>query len=126
MLMDDLREQLKNMSPDIQTIISFWNNAQLEKQFNELEATSQEEEFWKNPQQTDILKELQQVRTLREEFIHITTTHKDLIELIDLFTDNEEELAKIASEVTDLCKKVIAFKIHLLLNEPSDSTNCFV
>ena len=39
MLIDDLHEQLKNMIPDIQTITSFWNNAQLEKKFQELEAT---------------------------------------------------------------------------------------
>ena len=126
MLIDDLHEQLKNMSPDIQTIISFWNNAQLEKQYTELEKTSQEEEFWKNPKQTEISKELQHLRTVREQFTHIVTTHKDLTELIDLFTENEAELIKIAAEVNDLRKKVIAFKIQLLLNEPSDNTNCFV
>ena len=126
MLIDDLREQLKNMAPDIQIIISFWSNAQLEKQFNELEATSQEEDFWKNPKQTEISKKLQHLRLLREQFIHITATYKDLSELIDLFTENETELAKISAEVSDLRKKVLAFKIHLLLNEPSDSTNCFV
>jgi peptide chain release factor 2 len=126
MLFDDLHEQLKNMTPDIQTIISFWNNAQREKQFNELEAISQQEEFWKNPKQTDILKELQHLRTLREQFTYIITAHKDLTELINLFTENETELTKISAEVNDLRKKVIAFKIHLLLNEPSDSENCFV
>jgi peptide chain release factor 2 len=126
MLIDDLHEQLKNMSPDIQTIISFWNNAQLEKQHNELEATSQEEEFWKNPKQAEISKELQHLRTLREEFNHIVTTHKDLNELIDLFADNESELTKISAEVNNLRKKVVAFKIQLLLNEPSDSVSCFV
>jgi peptide chain release factor 2 len=126
MLIDDLREQLKNIEPDIQTIVSFWNNAQLEKQFQELEKTSKEEEFWKNPQQAEISKELQHLRTLRDQFITITTTQKDLSELIDLFAENEVELAKIAADVTDLRKKVIAFKIHLLLNEPSDASNCFV
>jgi len=126
MLVDDLYEQLKNIAPDIQTIIAFCNNTQLEKQFNDLEAQSHAEEFWKNPQQTVILKELQHLRTLHEHYIHITTTHKDLMELIDLFADNDTELTKIATEVTNLRKKVIAFKIQLLLNEPSDSAHCFV
>jgi len=126
MLVDDLYEQLKNMAPDIQTIIAFWNNAQLEQKFNDLEALSHEEEFWKNPQQTTILKELQHLRTLHEQFTEITTTHKDLNELISLFAENETELTKISSDVTHLRKKVIAFKIHLLLNEPSDSAHCFV
>src|SRR5438132_1272005 len=126
MLIDDLHEQLKNMVPDIQTIISFWNNAQLEKKFQTLETLSQEENFWKNPRQTEISKELQQIRTLREQYLEVTTNHKELAELIELFADNENELIKISSEIVSLRKKVVAFKIHLLLNEPSDSSNCFI
>lgn len=126
MLIDDLREQLKNLEPDILTIISFWNNAQLEKQFTTLEASSQEEDFWKNPQQTEISKTLQQVRLLREQYLHVTTTHKDLTELINLFSENETELEKITPDVNRLHKTIIAFKIQLLLNEPSDESNCFV
>ena len=116
----------KTCTPDIQTIVSFWNNAQLEKKFQTLETTSQEEEFWKNPKQTEISKELQHVRTLRDQYLEITKNHKELSELVDLFAENESELAKISSEITSLRKKVIAFKIQLLLNEPSDTSNCFV
>jgi peptide chain release factor 2 len=126
MLVDDLQEQLKNITPDIQTIISFWHNAQLEQRFQELDALSHEEEFWKNPHQTEILKELQQLRTLREQYLSITTSHKDLIELVTLFAEKEEELANIAKETTDLRKKVVSFKVHLLLNQPNDTTNAFV
>lgn len=126
MLIDDLHEQLKNMTPDIQTIMLFWSNTQLEKKFQTLEATSQEEEFWKNPKQTEISKELQHIRTLREQYLEITNNHKELSELIDLFAENEHELIKLSSEINALRKKVTAFKIHLLLNEPSDASNCFV
>lgn len=126
MLIDDLHEQLKNMAPDTQTIISFWNNAGLEQKFQNLEKTSQEEDFWKNPKQTDISKELQQIRTLREQYVEITTNYKELTELVELFADNENELLKISSEISALRKKVISFKIQLLLNEPGDSSNCFV
>jgi peptide chain release factor 2 len=126
MLKDDLFEQLKNMAPDIQTIISFCNNTQLEKKFQTLETTSQKEDFWKNPKQTDILKELQQIRLLHEQYFEITKNYKDLTELVDLFAENENELTKISSEISHLRKKVIAFKIHLLLHEPSDTSNCFL
>ena len=126
MLKDELHEQLKNLLPDIQTIVSFWNNAELEKKFKTLETISQEEEFWKNPKQTEISKELQQIRLLREQYKETTSGHKELSELVDLFADNEEELTKLSSEIKSLRKKVIAFKIHLLLNEPNDDANCFV
>ncbi len=126
MLIDDLHEQLKNMTADIQTIVSFWNNAQLEKKFKTLETASQEEDFWKNPKQTEISKELQHIRTLREQYLEITTNHKEFSELINLFAEHETELTKISSEINALRKKVISFKIQLLLNEPSDVSNCFV
>ena len=38
MLIDDLAESLKNIEPDIQTIISFCTNTQLEKKFHDLES----------------------------------------------------------------------------------------
>lgn len=126
MLIDDLYEQLKNMEPDIKTIVSFWNNAQLEKQCSDLEKISQQEDFWKNPKQTEISKELQHIRTLKEQYVYITTAHKDLAELLSLFADNETELNKITPDISELRKKIIAFKIHLLLNEPNDSSSCFV
>jgi peptide chain release factor 2 len=126
MLIDDLQEQLKSIEPDIQTIVSFWNNAQCEKKFQELEKISQEEEFWKNPKQTEISKELQQIRNVREQYLHVTRGHKDLIELLSLFADNEEELIKITPEINDLRKKGIALKIQLLLNDPNDSSSCFI
>lgn len=126
MLSDDLYEQLKNMEPDIQTITSFWTNAQLETKFKALESLSQEEDFWKNTKQTEISKELQHVKTLRDQFLQIITSHKDLTELISLFADSESELIKVSPEVNELRKKVAAFKIHLLLNDPKDSSSCFV
>jgi len=126
MLADDLHEQLKSIDPEIKIIVSFWNNAQLEKKFYELAALAQEEDFWKNPQQITISKDLQHIRTLRDQYIHITTMYTDLKELVTLFAENEEELKKIASDVNDLNKAVSTFKIHLLLNDPSDSSNCFL
>ena len=126
MLIDDLHEQLKDIAPDMQTIVAFWNNAQLEKKFQTLEKLSQEEDFWKNPQQTDISKELQQIRLLYDQYVEITTNYKELTELVELFADNENELIKLSSEISSLRKKVIAFKIQLLLNEPSDTSNCFM
>jgi len=126
MLIDDLQEQLKNLIPDIHTITSFWNNAQLEKKFQTLNATSQEEDFWKNSKQTEISKELQQIRLLRDQYLEVTTNHKELTELIELFADNENELTKLSCDITALRKKIVAFKIQLLLNEPRDDSNCFV
>ena len=126
MLTAELLEQLKNMDPDIQTITSFWNNNHFEKKFHDLDVISQEEHFWKNPKQAEISKELQYIRPLREQYNHIIAQHSDLKELLALFEDNEEETKALAPEITDLKKKIIAFKINLFLSEPSDSSACFL
>ncbi len=126
MLIDELLEQLKALEPDIQTITSFWQNTEFEKKFQELETLSQKEDFWKNPRQAEISKELQYIRPLQEQYNYITATYDDLKELLTLFVNDEEEIKSIAGDVTDLRKKISSFKINLFLNEPSDSSNCFL
>lgn len=126
MLFDDLQEQLKNIDPDIATIEAYWHNAGLEKQFTELLTQSEQEDFWQNPKQAEILKELQRVRTLRDQYQFIIKNKADLTELIDLFKEDETELRKITADVHALRKAVNSFKINLLLNDEQDSANCFL
>ena len=126
MLVDDLREPLKALAPDIETIIAYWDNAGLEKTFQELESLSQQEDFWQHPDQTSISKELQRVRTLRDQYQFIVQTNKELDELIDLFQADEKELVKLQTDVKTLATSVKKFKITLLLSDPQDSANCFL
>ena len=126
MLIDDIQEQLKSIEPDIFTIKTYWQNSGLEKRFNELSARSIEENFWQDPQQTEILKELQRIRIQRDQYLYITQTQQELPELIELFQHDEQELKKVATDVQELCKAVAAFKISLLLNDPQDSSSCFL
>ncbi len=125
MLYDDLLEQLKNMSPDIAIITSYWENANLEQHYNTLKEKSEIENFWKDPNQANILKELQHLRNQREQYQSITQDHTDFLELLELFKEDEEELKKISPDVTTLRRTLKAFKISLLLNDPQDSSNCF-
>lgn len=126
MLFDDILEQLKGMEGDITTIKTYWSNAGLEDKYKELHTISEQENFWQNPDQTNILKELQRIRTQREHYIYVTQTYQDSLDLLNLFKDDEEELKKLAQETTLLRKAVIAFKIALLMNEPQDQSNCFL
>jgi len=125
-LLDELTEQLKNMEPDIETIQAYWNNSGLEETFTKLHETSHQEEFWKDPNQAEILKELSKIKQQREMYQHILNTHKELSELIELFGEDEQELEKIKTDIKNLQKDVSKFKVNLLLNEPDDSSNCFL
>jgi peptide chain release factor 2 len=126
MLIDDLLQQLKDVQPDLHTIKTYWQQAGLEQQFNQLDQQVNQPDFWQNPEQASISKELQRIRLQKEQYDHIIQTTQELNELLDLFKDNEEELKNLSSEVKALCRSIKQFKILLLLNEPDDDANCFL
>lgn len=126
MLIDELEEQLKNLEPDIKTISIFWSNSGLEQEFQTLQTQSEQIDFWQNPKQTDILKDLQKIRLLRDQYIYITNTQQELPELLQLFKDDQSELEKLKKEVIELSRTVRKFKIALLLSDSQDNSNCFV
>ena len=126
MLYDEIQEQLKKIEPDVATIKTFWANADFEKKFQELHQKSESENFWQDPNQTSILKELQKIKVSRDQYQYITQTYQDVGDLVDLFKTDEAELQKLSVETSQLKKAVIAFKIALLMNEAQDSSNCFL
>lgn len=126
MLFDELREQLKALEPDVAAIKTYWTNAELEKKFQELDTQTQQESFWQNPQQTEILKQLQKIRSQREQYITITRSYQEIPDLLELFKDDAQELEKLKNDFNVLRKSVVAFKIALLLHDAEDSSNCFL
>ncbi len=126
MLKEELNEQLKLVEPDIKAIEAYWDTANLEKKYQDLNSMANKEEFWKDPNQIEILKELQSLKLLHEEFLFITTSYKDSLELLEMFGDEEDQLKAIKKDIEKLCKKISKFKIQLLLNKPEDKKNCFL
>jgi len=126
MLIDDIKNMLKGLEPDIETITTFWNTSPLEERYKELTTISNKEDFWQHPEQASILKELQQIKNKRDQFLYITGTKKELDDLVDLFSQDEAELTKLKQEIITLTKAVNAFKVTLMLSEEEDSNNCFL
>ena len=126
MLFDDLQEQLKTLAPDIGIIKNYWEQSPFEKRYKELEELSLHEDFWKNPAQTELLKELQRIKHLRENYLHIIRANQDISELLHMFKEDETELKKIASDIKVLTKAVHTFKINILLSKPDDNSDCFL
>ena len=126
MLIEELSECLKNIEPDIQTIKTFWANAKLEERFAELDAEVIQENFWQNPNRDKIVAEHRHIKPLLESYNKIITNYQENIELLEMFSTNEEELSNIKVEIYDLCKKIGKFKIELLLSKPEDEKNCYM
>ncbi|MCL4380555.1 peptide chain release factor 2, partial [Candidatus Dependentiae bacterium] len=126
MLVDDLKEQLKSVAHDVATIKNFWQQSGNEERFAELTATSTQENFWQNPQQAEVLKELQHLKETRQEYLDVTQGYQQLHELLDMFADDEAEITLLRGEVFSLCKKIRACKLGLLLSDAVDKENCFI
>jgi len=125
MIIDEIKESLKNAEPNLEIINSYLQNYNIADQFKKLEEESKGESFRKNPNQVLILKELQRLKVLIEEHDRLINTYNDLKELVTLFESDENELIKLKDEVSELCRTISKFKINMLLNKPEDNENCF-
>lgn len=126
MLIDELRETLKGINPDITAIKIFWENSNNKNNFEKLDKIINQENFWQNPKRTKILKEHQRLKSLNEKFNDLTSSYSENTELLELFANMEEELIKLKPEIMNSVKIITKFKLELLLNKPNDKNNCFL
>ena len=126
MLIDELRENLKNIEPNIVAIKIFWQNSKSEEIFKELDNKINKENFWQNKESAQILKKHQRLKILKEKIKQTTDSYNDNIEMLSLFAENESELLKIKTEIDLLTKNSAKLKLELLLNKPDDLNNCFL
>ena len=126
MLFDELLENLKKIEPALETIKSFWLQSGHEAEFQRLSALAAKEGAVYTPAHAQTLKALQKERQVRDVYHEIIKAHADLADLINLFRDDEAELATLKPEVINHCKQVERFKITLLLDDPQDDNNCFL
>jgi len=126
MLIDELREQLKTVDPELVAIKTFYTNNKVENHFADLEKQLHSENFWQHPDHIKISKEHQRVKLLVEQYQKLTAAYDESFELLDLFADNNDELVNMQKDITTLCKDIKKFKIELLLNKPDDGSSCFL
>lgn len=126
MLIDELKEQIQALEPDIQTIKQFWDNSGIEQEFSNLQTTSQQEDFWQHKNQAQISKQLSHLRSQREEYHDIIKSYQEIQELLELFAQDEKELTKLQSDIKALTRNVGSFKVSLLLSGPEDNSDCFL
>jgi len=126
MLIDDLKESLKSLDPDIETIKKFWDNSGLEQEYQKLHTLVHQETFWQNPDRTALSQRFEHIKEQRESYNKIIKDYTELNELISLFAQDEEEIKRIEPEVLSFVRTAKKFKILLLLSGPDDQSNCFL
>ena len=126
MFIDELKLRLKEIKPDLDIIHTFWTTAKLEDRFQELHTLSNQESFWQNPNQTEILKELQAIKIQREQYSSVMQSYQELDELIDIFENDENELQKLSKSIEECGRTVQRLKIAFLLSGEDDGAYCFM
>jgi peptide chain release factor 2 len=126
MIYDELYNNLKEVEPDILLIEKFWKASHYSETLEKLLSQSKEVDFWSNPNQAAISKELQKIRGLHENYNSIEKQFNEHKEMLHLFKDDETMLASMAQEVQSLIKDIRTFKLTLLLNKEQDLSNCFL
>lgn len=125
MIIDQIKELLKQNELNIEIIKAYWSNSNIDEQLKELEEISGKENFWQNPNQTPILKELQRTKSISNDYHILIASKNELEELTELFASDENELEKLLIEVKIWSKSIIRFKLNMLLPNPDDKSNCF-
>lgn len=126
MLIDDLKQQLREIAPDIETIRQYWRNAGIEEEYQKLSTHVAQEDFWRHKDQASISKRFEHVKEQRARYEQTIKNYQEQLELIDLFASDETALQKISSDITHAIRAIKKFKIELLLNGLEDSNNCFL
>lgn len=126
MIYDELYSSLKEAEPDILLIDSFWKASHYSETLEKLTTQSKEVNFWSNPDQTTISKELQKIRGLQESYTAIRNSFNEHKEMIQLFKEDEKMLASLIKDIASLIKDIHSFKLTLLLNKEQDTSNCFL
>jgi peptide chain release factor 2 len=126
MLIDELREQLKEIEPDVLAIKEYWTNGNMQNRFEALEEQVNHEDFWQHPARDAIASEQRTLRQQVEAYHAITQQFDEDKEIVEMFADNEEELEQLKGSLYALRKKVRNLKLLLLLQEEHDSKDCYL
>jgi len=126
MLIDELRTALKDVEPDLQAIKTFWANNNFEEKYQDLHDILHDENFWQRKDRIELSREYQYLKELRSSYTHIISSFDENKEMVELFSQSEEELAPLQDEIKTLCANITTFKLNLLLSKEEDKKNCFL
>ncbi len=126
MRVDELREQLKELKPDLEIVKTCWAQSGYEEKFQKLQAESHDENFWQRADQAAILKELQAIKNMREKQQATILNYDELLEMVELFKDDEQELEKLGKSIGECRGAIRRLKISFLLNGEDDDKSCFL
>jgi len=127
--MDEILAEIKNLKKRLEELAAVINLAKLKAEIVGLTADTEEESFWRKPEQAkEILKKLEFLKREFSSFEDLGKELKELEELIALVAETpDKEIEKeIKKRFAALEKQFQAFEFKTLFTEKYDSSNAIV
>jgi peptide chain release factor 2 len=126
LLYEELCEKLKAMQPDITAIRSYWQSANLLASFKHFDDQVNQPEFYKQTDKESVLVQHRKLKQIIEQYNAVDQGYTNYADLLEMFKDDEAELAAIHVDINRLCKNITKCKLALLLTEENDASNCYI
>jgi peptide chain release factor 2 len=131
MLLDDIKELLKEIDVHLSVISDFVMNSKLAQQVENLTSITASENSWENKDAISRLKELQAKRSLLADYEELKKNVISTSDLADLLSSDpeafdENDLKQLIIDGHTMLKFAKKFKLYILLQGNHDDANCFV
>jgi peptide chain release factor 2 len=126
LLYEELCEKLKAMQPDIAAIRSYWHSAGVPELFKHFDDQVNQAEFYKQTDKEHVLTQHRKLKQIIDQFNTVDQGYTNYTDLLDMFKDDEAELAAIHVDINRLCKNITKCKLALLLTGENDASNCYI
>lgn len=130
MLIDEIKELLKEVNDHLLVITEFVTNSKLAAVVQSLTAQVEAEDSWQRKDTVTLFKQHQAKKQLLSEYEELIKSARDSVELADLLSADEnestEDLKQLLADTRTLLKNTKKFKLYILLQGQHDDSNCFL
>ena len=131
MLLDEIKELLKDVNTHLTVIIDFVTNSKLQQTVNDLTALVEAENSWQRKDSVELAKELQAKKQHLHDYQDLVKNYKNISDLTVLLAEEDEaliqsDLQQLLADTRELLRNAKKFKLYILLQDKHDDSNCFL
>ena len=129
LLLEQSQQTLSNLGEKIKVLSESLDIENLKKSVSELEAKSQEPEFWNDPKNSQIvLVQLKDEKEKLDSYLNLVKRHQSATELLELAIEDDDDtlVDELLAEVQSIESDYEAQKIQILLSGEYDKNNAII
>lgn len=131
MLLDEIKELLKDVNTHLTVIVDFVTNSKLQEVVDDLTAQVEAEDSWQRKDSIELAKELQTKKQHLLDYQDLVKNYKNISDLTVLLAEEDEatiqsDLKQLLADTHELLRTAKKFKLYILLQDKHDDANCFL